>query len=47
MTRSAAMRLVENDDNVEILPVASVHKHPRAEDRPGHFVDVVVNKNLK
>jgi len=47
MTRSAFLRMAENKDNVELLPVASVHKHPRAEDRPGHFLDIVVNRNLK
>lgn len=47
MTRSAYMHLQENQAAVELLPVAPVYRHPRAEDRPGHFVDVVVNRNLK
>jgi ABC-type phosphate/phosphonate transport system substrate-binding protein len=46
MTRSAYIELMKRNVPVELLRVTSVHVHRRADDRPGRFVDIVVNRNI-
>ncbi|KAI1292046.1 hypothetical protein HDE_07151 [Halotydeus destructor] len=46
MTRSAYVELVARGVPVELLPISPVSQHPRAEDRPGRFVDIVCNQSV-
>jgi hypothetical protein len=45
ITASLYMKLSKKR-NVSLLPVSSVHMHPKAEDRPGYYSDVIIHKSL-
>jgi ABC-type phosphate/phosphonate transport system substrate-binding protein len=46
MTCSGYMKLRQQGAPIELLPVTSVHIHEKTDQRPGHWVDVIVAKNM-
>lgn len=47
MSSTVFLRMYKSKESpIELLPVSSVHLHPRGEDKPGYFSDVIVRKDL-
>ncbi|XP_076364496.1 putative phosphite transport system-binding protein PtxB [Tachypleus tridentatus] len=47
MSSTVYLRMLEKGNKyIELLPVSSIHLHPRGEDSPGYFADVIIHKDL-
>lgn len=48
MSSASFLRLADSkNEHSTLLPVTSVHQHPRGEGKPGYFSDIIVHTNLK
>lgn len=48
MTAYGYMCYKENESRFgELLPISTVPVHPRAEDKPGVLLDVIINKTMR
>ncbi|XP_054716423.1 uncharacterized protein LOC129225916 [Uloborus diversus] len=46
MSSTVFLRMLKHSSPIELLPVSSVHIHPRGEDHPGYYSDVIMHKDL-